>query len=197
MYGGSGKTKKSHFMFLGTRSSGIDFHGGQRGHHGALGLLDNNQQKNGQLLLKKTMNHSKTRGLPPIHLYGQLAPMPERMPLAEPYPNRIDHTLTRLPKGTARAAHGWHLFVIERPGRDALKKRLTHHGVQTDIHYPLPIPRHRPYADLALSSAMIAAGLCERTLSRPIYPTLGEAQQDYVIDALNQFSARQETIHEK
>jgi len=113
-----------------------------------------------------------------------------RRRVAERYLSRVNNPLIGLPRVTERAAHTWHLFVVDCPERDALKEHLAQQGIQTNIHYPLPIPRHRPYAELALSPVMIAAGLHERILSLPIHPTLGEAEQDYVISALNQFSAR-------
>lgn len=115
-----------------------------------------------------------------------------RRQVAERYLSRVDNALIKLPKVTEREAHTWHLFVVDCPERDKLKDYLAQRGIQTNIHYPLPIPQHKPYAELVLSPLMQAEGLHERILSLPIYPTLGEAEQDYVIAALNQFTARQE-----
>jgi dTDP-4-amino-4,6-dideoxygalactose transaminase len=118
-----------------------------------------------------------------------------RRQVAERYLSAVSNPLIGLPAVTERAAHVWHLFVVECAERDALKEHLARQGIQTAIHYPLPIPAHAPYQTLKLSPAMEAAGLHERILSLPIYPTLSAEAQDRIVAALNEFTMEHKAPH--
>ncbi|ROL64363.1 aminotransferase [Pseudomonas chlororaphis] len=111
-----------------------------------------------------------------------------RRQIAERYLAEIRHPLIRLPQVTQRSAHVWHLFVIASPCRDRLKDYLERHGIQTIIHYPLPIPSHRPYRHLSLSARAQEAALHDKILSLPLYHTLSRAEQEHIITTLNQFA---------
>ena len=117
-----------------------------------------------------------------------------RRRVAERYLSQVDNAWISLPHAPERDAHVWHLFVVECPMRDALKEHLAQRGIQTGIHYPLAIPDHPPYRQLSLSPAMAAAKLHERILSLPLYPTLGDEAQEYVIAALNEFNVGPQII---
>ena len=47
------------------------------------------------------------------------------------------------------ASHVYHLYVIRVPRRDELQSFLSSRGVQSGIHYPIPIHRQPAYAELA------------------------------------------------
>ncbi|UZE28251.1 DegT/DnrJ/EryC1/StrS family aminotransferase [Pseudomonas asplenii] len=113
-----------------------------------------------------------------------------RRQVAERYLSAVSNPLIKLPGVTERAAHVWHLFVVECLERDALKEHLAQRGIQTATHYPLAIPAQAPYKALKLSPAMEAMNLHERILSLPIYPTLGAEAQDAIVTALNEFTVR-------
>lgn len=110
-----------------------------------------------------------------------------RRMIAERYLAEIRHPQIRLPHVTQALAHVWHLFVVACPQRDALQAHLAQCGIQTIIHYPIPIHQHAPYAHLVPPSAMVEMALHASVLSIPIYPTMDRAQQTQVIAALNQF----------
>jgi dTDP-3-amino-3,4,6-trideoxy-alpha-D-glucose transaminase len=46
--------------------------------------------------------------------------------------------------------HVYHLFVVRFPGhdRDLVARKLLERGVQTVVHYPIPIHRQKAYAEL-------------------------------------------------
>jgi dTDP-4-amino-4,6-dideoxygalactose transaminase len=50
----------------------------------------------------------------------------------------------RVPAST----HVFHLFVVETDHRDALRTHLERHGIETGIHYPIPIHLQQAYAHL-------------------------------------------------
>ncbi|MBB4080214.1 UDP-4-amino-4,6-dideoxy-N-acetyl-beta-L-altrosamine transaminase [Lewinella aquimaris] len=84
--------------------------------------------------------------------------------------------------------HAFHLYVIEVADRRGLYDYLREHGIYAQVHY---VPVHTmPYyqdigygeADLSKSEAYYARGL-----SLPMYPTLTEEEQDFVIAKVKEF----------
>lgn len=80
-----------------------------------------------------------------------------------------------------------HLFVVQTAQRDALRAYLAEAGIGTDVHYPRPVHQQAPYA--ADVSLPCTERLAARVLSLPLYPELAEHDLDYVIRAIEQFSA--------
>ncbi|MEB3170785.1 MAG: DegT/DnrJ/EryC1/StrS family aminotransferase [Synechococcaceae cyanobacterium] len=70
--------------------------------------------------------------------------------------------------------------------RDWLQQRLREEGVNTIIYYPIPIHRQPAYADLGYGpgSLPVTERLCAEVLSLPIFPELGDAEQEHVITVL-------------
>jgi dTDP-4-amino-4,6-dideoxygalactose transaminase len=89
------------------------------------------------------------------------------------------------------STHVYHLFVVETERRDALREHLTERGVQTGIHYPIPIHLQEAYADLGLpaGSFPVAERLARQTLSLPMYPELTSGQIGAVAGAIREFFA--------
>ncbi|HEY0101588.1 MAG TPA: DegT/DnrJ/EryC1/StrS family aminotransferase, partial [Pyrinomonadaceae bacterium] len=70
--------------------------------------------------------------------------------LAEAHPGGSDDdsgTLT-LPQESPYARHIYHLYVVQSVERDALQKHLSAAGIQTGIHYPVPVHLQPAYASL-------------------------------------------------
>jgi dTDP-4-amino-4,6-dideoxygalactose transaminase len=80
----------------------------------------------------------------------------------------------------------WHLFVVRHPQRDALAALLRASGVETLIHYPVPVHLQDAYAGqpAATKRLPIAETLANQVLSLPMGPTLSDDQQQRVIDAV-------------
>ena len=80
----------------------------------------------------------------------------------------------------------YHLFVVEIDGRDRVRERLAQVGVETGIHYPIPLHLQPAYAHLGYRRGEfpVAERLAGRVLSLPMFPEIGEAQIAYVVDAL-------------
>lgn len=110
----------------------------------------------------------------------------ERDALARRYHASIDNphiTLPMLPG--ACETHAWHLFVVRSPMRDALLAHLRSEGIETLIHYPVPIHRQPAYARTRWPEFPIAEEQAATVLSLPLYPGLAQPQR--VIDACNSF----------
>ena len=55
-----------------------------------------------------------------------------------------------LQKRAPTSTHVYHLFIVETAERDALREHLAERGIQTGIHYPIPIHLQEAYRDLGL-----------------------------------------------
>jgi dTDP-4-amino-4,6-dideoxygalactose transaminase len=91
-----------------------------------------------------------------------------------------------LPSVPPKADPVWHLFVVRHPQRDALAALLRASGVETLIHYPVPVHLQDAYAGqpAATKRLPIAETLANQVLSLPMGPTLSDDQQQRVIDAV-------------
>ena len=82
----------------------------------------------------------------------------------------------------------YHLYVIRHPRRDELMQYLAQNGVQTLIHYPIPIHLQRSYAELGSKGDFpVSEKACSEVLSLPLYPELKEAELEYISDLINKF----------
>jgi dTDP-4-amino-4,6-dideoxygalactose transaminase len=82
----------------------------------------------------------------------------------------------------------YHLFVVYVEDRDGVRKKLEERGVQTAIHYPLPIHLQKPYQALGYERGDFprAEAACARVLSMPLYPELTDEQAIYAARTLRE-----------
>lgn len=80
----------------------------------------------------------------------------------------------------------FHKFVIAIPDRDALREFLTSAGVETKIHYKLPL-RREPMFGIESSKEWMSDKLSKQVLSLPIYPELTEEEVRYVCGAIGEY----------
>jgi dTDP-4-amino-4,6-dideoxygalactose transaminase len=79
----------------------------------------------------------------------------------------------------------YHLAVVRVPDRGQVQRQLAARGVQTQIHYPIPCHRQRPYrrfADRPLPASERGAG---EVLSLPMFPHMTDGQVARVCDAVH------------
>ncbi len=90
------------------------------------------------------------------------------------------------PKVRANAQHVYHLYVVKVERREAIMQGLLQAGIQTAVHYPVPLPMMPAYEYLKYSAAQFPAAVhnASRILSLPIYPELTERQVEFVVDKL-------------
>jgi len=87
-----------------------------------------------------------------------------------------------LPSEKPGRGHVYHLFVIGTDERDLLVRSLAQQGIQTCVHYPIPIHLQPVMADLGYAKgdfprAEAAAG---KVLSLPLNPSLSEEQVEKI-----------------
>lgn len=80
-----------------------------------------------------------------------------------------------------------HLFVIKVPKgqRNDIQAKLANRGVQTLIHYPVPIYRQPAFASFAARGNRIAEKLCDTVLSMPFHQYLNRNEIEYMVDSLS------------
>lgn len=72
----------------------------------------------------------------------------ERTRVARKYINEIKNPFITVPNIFENMKQVWHLFVIRSKSRDNLKQHLHDIGIDTQIHYPIPIHLQECYKDL-------------------------------------------------
>jgi dTDP-4-amino-4,6-dideoxygalactose transaminase len=85
-----------------------------------------------------------------------------------------------------------HLYPIRVPGpgrRDALREHLAARGVETGVHYPVPLHLQPAYAFLGHREGdfPVSEEACATVLSLPMYPALSDADADFVAAAVREF----------
>jgi dTDP-4-amino-4,6-dideoxygalactose transaminase len=88
----------------------------------------------------------------------------------------------------ADAGHVYHLFPVRSSAREAVRAHLLAQGIETLIHYPMPIPRQRAMAGELPAACPVADRVCEEIFSLPLYPTLPEAAVDRVAEVVRRFT---------
>jgi aminotransferase EvaB len=83
--------------------------------------------------------------------------------------------------------HVGHLFVVQHPERDRLRKALQQHGIGTAVHFPIPDHRQDGMFDPAVNYQLPETERsCNELLSLPCHPFLAEPQIAYICQTLNQ-----------
>jgi dTDP-4-amino-4,6-dideoxygalactose transaminase len=95
-----------------------------------------------------------------------------------------------LPPGDRCDEDAWHLFVVRHSNRSGLADFLTSRGVQTNIHYPLPIHLQQAYQEFRHLSLPLTERIHEQVLSLPLNPVLTDEEVAYIIRTVNQFNDR-------
>ncbi|MDP9222642.1 MAG: DegT/DnrJ/EryC1/StrS family aminotransferase [Actinomycetota bacterium] len=95
----------------------------------------------------------------------------------------------RLQQRSPHSTHVYHLFVVETQHRDALREYLTERGIQTGIHYPVPIHLQMAYSELELTAGAFPTSerLARESLSLPMYPELTADQIESITGAIRAF----------
>ncbi|MBS3089832.1 DegT/DnrJ/EryC1/StrS family aminotransferase [Candidatus Pacearchaeota archaeon] len=83
----------------------------------------------------------------------------------------------------------YHTFVIQAKNRDSLRLHLSNMGIETKIHYPIPIHLQQAAKYLGYRSGAfpVAERQSSQILSLPVYPELTSKQIEKVIEGVTSF----------
>jgi dTDP-4-amino-4,6-dideoxygalactose transaminase len=145
---------------------------GQRYHHDELGFNYRMDALQGAVLgikLNYLDRWTEARRLLAGRYQGSLAGLPLRVPAEAP-----------------GRRHVWHLFVVLHPQRDRLRRELEARGIQTGLHYPIPLHLQRAYEHLGHRAGdfPVAERVGRECLTLPLFPEMTGGQQDAVVEAL-------------
>ena len=108
-----------------------------------------------------------------------------RKEIAAIYINKVKHPDIVIPQCQRDSV--WHIFPVLCSRRDELQHFLLDHGVETQIHYPIPPHQQQGYKEWNLLSFPVTERIHREELSIPCNPVITKEEADYVADLLNSF----------
>ena len=83
----------------------------------------------------------------------------------------------------------YHLYIIRTRRRDDLQKYLTENGINTGLHYPIPLHLQGAYRTMGLASGSfpITETVAKEILSLPMFPGLTSEQIEYTASKIKEF----------
>jgi dTDP-4-amino-4,6-dideoxygalactose transaminase len=111
-----------------------------------------------------------------------------RRQVAAWYADALDRESVRLPQTRPGCSHVFHVYVVRSQARDALRASLDAQGIQTGIHYPIPVHLQPAHADLGygVGDFPVAEGIAREVLSLPIFPEMTREQVATVAGAISE-----------
>jgi len=82
--------------------------------------------------------------------------------------------------------HVYHVYAVRLRNRDATRQQLEARGIQTGVHYPIPVHLQPAYSDLGYQAGEfpVAERIAREVLSLPIFPEMTSHQVAEVADAV-------------
>ncbi|MGO6723129.1 DegT/DnrJ/EryC1/StrS family aminotransferase [Rhizobium ruizarguesonis] len=92
----------------------------------------------------------------------------------------------RTPVEITDRRHVYHVYAIRSRDRDQLQRVLSEEGIQSGLHYPIPVHLQKAHADLGYKAGdfPISEAAAREVLSLPIYPEMPAWHVDQVAAAL-------------
>ena len=98
----------------------------------------------------------------------------------------------KAPACDRNSKHVFHLYVIRCENRDGLKIYLLKKGIETEIHYPIPLHLQRAFKGLGYhkGSFLTAENLARDILTLPMFPELSEKEVSRICAFIKSFYGR-------
>jgi dTDP-4-amino-4,6-dideoxygalactose transaminase len=96
--------------------------------------------------------------------------------------------ILRTPREMTGNRHVYHLYAVRIAERDAFQNMLNERGIQTGVHYPVPIHLQPAHRDLGYQRGdfPVAEAAAETVLSLPMFPELTEEQLKTVVSTVKE-----------
>ena len=113
----------------------------------------------------------------------------ERRKKALVYKRLLEGAKVAYPVEKEEARHVYHLFVIQAKKRNSLQAFLKERGIETLIHYPIPIHLQRAFKDLGhkRGDLPLTEQCCQNILSLPFFPEITESEMERVAETIHLF----------
>jgi len=101
----------------------------------------------------------------------------------------VDHIVTPYEPEWTKAVY--HLYIIRTEKREELQKYLSEKGVNTGLHYPIPLHLQNAYQKSGLTNGNypVTEKVAQEILSLPMFPQLTEQQILYVAEKIKEFAS--------
>jgi len=96
----------------------------------------------------------------------------QRRQAADDYAISLGGSQLILPSEISYGRHVYHLYVVQADDRDGLRRQLAEAGVESGLHYPIPLHLQEAYRHLGYNKGAfpVTERLTDHILSLPIYP---------------------------
>ncbi|MGZ6126456.1 MAG: DegT/DnrJ/EryC1/StrS family aminotransferase, partial [Myxococcales bacterium] len=103
------------------------------------------------------------------------------------YTQLLEDTDLGLPVAARSARHVYHVYAVRTERREELMAKLDARGIQTGIHYPIPVHLQPAYADPAYPQGTfpVSEKTAAQVFSLPMFPEMTEGHLQLVSDALH------------
>jgi dTDP-4-amino-4,6-dideoxygalactose transaminase len=109
---------------------------------------------------------------------------------ARHYEKLLGNSGVRTTSELANRRHVYHIFSVFHPERDKLQAHLGEHGIQTGIHYPIPVHLQQAYRHLDYKAGdfPVTEQVANEQLSLPMFPELVAAEVERVAEAVRSWA---------
>jgi dTDP-4-amino-4,6-dideoxygalactose transaminase len=104
------------------------------------------------------------------------------------YDDLLTDSGVKLPVQAPYAHHVYHVYAVRTRNRDKLQDALNARGIQTGIHYPIPVHMQKAYGNYGFVAGdlPITEQAAEELLSLPMFPELRKEQVEAVARAVRE-----------
>jgi dTDP-4-amino-4,6-dideoxygalactose transaminase len=105
---------------------------------------------------------------------------------AAQYDKLLADSGVKTPTAMPYSHHVYHVYPVRLSNREAIQQQLNERGIQTGIHYPIPVHLQVAYADLGYKAGDFPQSelAAAEVLSLPMYPELTPTQVSTVAEGL-------------
>ncbi len=113
----------------------------------------------------------------------------ERERIAKYYLDNIKNCKINLPSECNNVRNVWHIFPVLCEEREKLQEYLLKKGIQTIVHYPIPIHKQQAYSTLynKMDNYPITERIAKQELSLPLWIGMDTNILEYVVDSISKF----------
>lgn len=110
----------------------------------------------------------------------------KRQEFARLYRERLSGSNIRIPDDRSECESVYHLFTPWVQNRNAVREELARRGVQTAVHYPVPVHLQKAYSYLGYKSGSLThtEKACAEVISMPLFPEMNREQVLYAAEML-------------
>jgi dTDP-4-amino-4,6-dideoxygalactose transaminase len=109
----------------------------------------------------------------------------KRRKAAKKYDELLDNVDMVIPVEKGYAKHVYHLYVVRSNHRDSLIQSMKENGVQTLIHYPVPVHMQKPYLNLGYQNKLpVTERIFKEIISLPMHPFISDDEIEKIVECI-------------